>query len=260
MARALSLAPYLSMSYKQYFTLSSKEPMGYRALKKYFVPVATTFLANVQFRGLFYVTGVHYSSAVTGNLAMTHRIMQAPVNLMGASLRKAFFLEFTNATERDIGLHNHIRTVWKYGTIATVAIFPIFFWLVTKSKQFIPAEWHLLPKMALAMYPAISLIVLLSWLDRLYDAFHKQTHAFYLELVYTIALYSGVLSAVFLSASPITMMLVYSVITTIYNILWTMLSLRMIKMPAKSMVWLVTAHVIILIIVFSFFMTTDFSS
>ena len=248
LARALSLLPYRDLFFLKYFYLLDREVMSYARLKRYFVPIATTFLANVQFRGLFYVTGVFYSSSVTGNLAMTHRIMQAPVNLVGASLRKAFFLEFTGASEKDITLHKNIKTVWIYGTLISLVIFPVFFFLVIRYNLFLPVEWELLPKLALAMYPPISLIVLLSWLDRLYDAFNKQSNAFYLELAYTIFLYAGIFVAVYTEMTPVNMMLVYSAVTTLYNLIWTLLSLRMIKMPATNILPVAIPHIIMLLI------------
>ena len=250
-ARGLSLAPYLRLQFADH--LHSKARPEPRALKKYYIPVLTALLANTQFRGMFFLTSAFYGNAVTGNLSMAHRIMYAPVNLLGGSLRRAFFLEFTKNNGQGKVLHKYINTVWRYGGIATTLIFPIFVLIAHFSRASLPQGWQSLPLYGLAIYPAISMIVLLSWLDRLYDVHGKQNRALYYEVAYTTLLYGALFFGVILSVSPIVLLLIYSVVTTFYNILWARISLRMIDMQTKQLSYLTASHCAMLLAVAYYF-------
>jgi len=243
-ARGLSLVPYLRLTYKLFYPASENISSG--NLRKYYTPVFTTFLSNTQFRGMFFLTSIYFSNTVTGNLSMAHRIMYAPVNLIGGSLRRAFFLEFTRNERDGTQLHHYIQTIWKYGSMVTSAIFPVFLILAHISQKLLPTDWQNLPSYGLAIYPAISMIVLLSWLDRLYDVHGKQKRALYYELAYTVLLYLGLIIALAFGVSITTLLLVYSTITTCYNLIWANVSLRLIDMHTRHLKQLAIVHFLML--------------
>lgn len=245
-ARFLSLIPYQRLNISSYFKNGKHEDISFKELYKYYFPVVTTLLSNIQFKGIFYLTGIHYGGAITGNLSMTQRIVYAPVNLIGSSLRKSFFLEFTR-NENDFQIVNgYINKVLKYGSISSIIIFPLFLIVATKIQPYIPSEWDQIPTFGIALYPAASILVLLSWLDRVYDAKKKQSSALFYEVIYTSVLYTALLIALSYETSSIHLILIFTGITVFYNLSWAYLTLKLIKSNGDSLLYLIASHLIML--------------
>lgn len=247
-SRVISLLPYVYLNLNECINPRSARRATFRVLRNYYIPVLTAFLSNIQFRGMFYLVSLYFGNSMTGNLAMTHRIMFSPVNLLGSSLRRAFFLEFTKSQHSNSAIHSYIEIVWRYGTIGTIIIFPLFLTASHYGGSYLPDEWIYIPVLGLAIYPAISIVVLLSWLDRLYDAYSKQKYALKYEIIYTVILYFFLLLTLLTEQSIATLLLVYSLITTAYNLAWAYVSLDLVDMPKRILLKVGATHSIILMI------------
>lgn len=257
LSRLISIFPYTKLEIKPYFkdkTISSA--LTFKELRKYHVPVLTVLLSNIQFKGIFYLTGIHYGESVTGNLSMAQRLTYAPVNLIGASLRKSFFLEFTKNKQDFQIINGYINKVLKYGSILSLALFPIFLIIVENVKPYIPKGWEQISYFALALYPTASVLILLSWLDRIYDAQKKQPLALLYESIYTIVLYAVLLLALAFGVGSNTLILIFTFITVFYNLIWAFLTLKLVKSQVNSMLYLTLIHFILLGVV-SYILTNN---
>lgn len=248
-ARLVSVIPYCKLNLRQYFKVQHPISITFKELYPYYFPVGTAFISNLQFRGLFYLTGVYYNVSVTGNLSMAQRILYAPVNLIGSTLRKSFFLEFTKKGDSFEELNSDVSKVLKNGSVISVIILPFFLVTIYLLQDYIPTEWNQIPAFGIALYPVASILVLLSWLDRVYDAKKQQILALKYEICYTIILYLFLMVALFCGVEAITLMLAYTTITVSYNLIWAFLTLRMLNTNKSVLLPLVTAHLFILITV-----------
>jgi O-antigen/teichoic acid export membrane protein len=248
LARFVSLVPFFSMA-KNEFTkqkTSNHAHVPLKVLKEYLVPVFTAILSNIQFRGLFYLTGYHYGGSTTGNLALTQRIVYAPVNLIGASLRKSFFLEFTENADDFSTVSSYMEKVLILGSAVSICLYPVFIAICHFGGQFMPTDWQLTPLFAVVIYPTASILCLLSWLDRIYDAKRKQAKALLLEIIYTIVLYIAVFAALSLSVSAILLILIFSCITVVYNVIWALLTFNLVDCRLRAVYGLGAVHAILL--------------
>jgi len=248
-SRFISLLPYKYLNIFTYFTMDDRESVGFRYLYRYYIPVATTVLSNVQFRGIYYLAGIHYGGAVTGSLSMAQRVVYAPVSLVGASMRKAFFLEFTRSKKDFEVVNGYINKVLKYGSMVSILLFPVFIFVVDKAPKYIAEDWSLVPSFGLALYPVASILVLLSWLDRIYDATNKQPLALMYEVIYTIVLYTVLIIALFFNVSSVDLILFFSVITVFYNLTWAFLTLKSIRSSVNSLLLVAISHIFMLAII-----------
>ncbi len=240
-ARLLSLASYLRLDLTKWRS-SGGEAMPIAELLKYVSSVFTTLLSNLQFRGIYYLSGLYFGSAVTGGIALAHRIMYAPINLIGSAMRRAYFREFTR--DGDAGLiRSHVRKVLTYGSILSAVLLPVVRLLLDQFGFLIPEKWAELPGYLLILYPAASILVLLSWLDRVYDAQGKQHLALRYEAAYTTMLYLA-LAVLLAGTSPMTFLTAYTLITVTYNVIWAWLTLRMLGVASGATMVLGICHAI----------------
>lgn len=221
-----------------------RENTPFRELAKYISSVFTTVLSNIQFRGIYYLSGLYFGSAATGNIALAHRVMFSPINLIGTALRRAYFREFAHA-EDDTRIKSHVAKVLIYGSILSALLFPVVSYLVEGYAHLaVPEKWAALPGYLLILYPAASILVLLSWLDRVYDAKGKQHLALRYEAFYTAVLY--LVLAGLVTYTDVTIFLTtYTFVTVAYNIIWAFITLRMLNARQEAGVILGATHLFI---------------
>lgn len=234
-----ALASYLRLDLRKWRRADS-EPTSLRELVKYVSSVLTALIANVEFRGIYYLAGLYFGSAATGSIALAHRIMYAPINLIGNAMRRAYFREFARSDDREL-ICLHVRRVLIYGSLASVAILPIVRLLIDQLGFFVPEKWAESVDYMLILYPTASILVLLSWLDRVYDAHGKQFLALRYEIVYVTVLYL-VLALMLFDANPRSILIAYTLITVTYNVVWAALTLRMLGVAQSTTVALGVCH------------------
>lgn len=246
-SRLISNAPYYLLNIKTYLEHGVDSALSFSERFKYHIPVLTVLVANLQSKGLFYLTGLYYGSSVTGDLSMSQRVTYAPVNLFGATLRKSFFLEFTTHGRNKDHIAKYIHKILNYGSFISIAILPIFVVLISTAEQYIPEGWELFSKFTIALYPAASILVLLSWLDRIYDARHRQKTALFYEITFTILLYLALVIAVYNQASSLVLILIFTTMTVVYNLIWAGITLRMISLKARTVYLPAAIHLMMLV-------------
>ena len=244
-ARLIAVLPYRKLEIRSYFEDEKYAVISFGELRKYYVPMVTAVLSNIQFRGLFYLTGITYGEAVTGNLALTQRVVYAPVNLIGASLRKSFFLEFTENRDDFGKLHGYILKVLTLGSLVSMLCFLPFVVVCRFTEVYLPVDWKIAILFAIAIYPTASILVLLSWLDRVYDAKEKQLSALICEIAYTICLYVFIFIALAVGVDAVTLVEIFTLVTVIYNSIWAGLTLRLIGASTKPAAVLVIVHLLL---------------
>jgi O-antigen/teichoic acid export membrane protein len=240
-AKCAALVTYVSIGWTGYFVGASESQRLRPALGKYVYPVWTTILSNLQFRGIYYLSGAAYGTLATGNISLAHRVMYAPVNLIGTALRRAYFKEFRPGNERSEQINRHASRILEVGSFGALLQFPLLQLLIAEFGGLIPEKWNQLPSYLLTLYPAAAILMVLSWLDRVYDARGMQRKALVYELAYTIVLYACLLSVLgFFSA--IAFLKTYTVITVAYNIFWAWRTLDLLGVRQKTLVILGMSH------------------
>ena len=226
-ARGVSIAIYKHLGFRRNIEEYVVKYVPIKELKRYVHSVFTTLLSNLQFRGIYYLSGVYFGTAVTGNIALSHRVMYSPVNLIGSALRRAYFREFAQTGSDDQRIKRHVSNVLLYGTIASLVFYPVLILSMPWVVGLLPSGWEKVPDYLVILYPAASILLLLSWLDRVYDAKKKQSRALLYESVYTLTLY--VLLFWQLGETGVHGFLItYVIVTVIYNVIWSLLTLRML--------------------------------
>lgn len=241
-ARVVSLLGYVGLDLEKW-KKTVREATPFRELAKYISSVFTTVLSNIQFRGIYYLSGLYFGSVATGNIALAHRVMFSPINLIGTALRRAYFREFAHA-EDDARIKSHVAKVLIYGSILSAVSFPVVSFLVEAYAPLaVPEKWAALPGYLLILYPAASILVLLSWLDRVYDAQGKQHLALRYEAVYTVVLY--LMLAVLLKYTDVPAFLkTYTLVTVVYNVIWAWITVRMLGVRQNATIVLGCCHML----------------
>lgn len=245
-SKLTSLTIYYQLDYKKMFLLPSKVVVPFSDLTRYIHSVFTTILSNLQFRGMYYLTGLYYGSSATGNIALAHRVMYSPVNLIGTALRRAYFGEFVKSGDIDNRIKQHVSNVLIYGTTFSLVLYPVIFFTASRLIELLPDDWVSLPKYITILYPSASILLLLSWLDRVYDAKKKQAVALSYEAVYTVVLYILLLIQLFYSG-VFAFIATYTVFTVLYNIIWAYLTLGLLNIKQISVLILGAGHIVMVI-------------
>ena len=247
-SRLVSLLLYAKLEILPLLQSKITSALSFKELRKYHIPVLTVLLSNIQFKGLFYLTGLHYGGTVTGQLSMSQRVVYAPVNLIGATLRKSFFLEFTKQEKNNQTINSYVHKILNFGSLISLLIFPFFIVLMNMLKPYIPEGWGASIPFAIALYPVASILVLLSWLDRIYDAKKKQATALLYELIYTVILYAILLIAIYNGVPSLVLLLFFTAVTVFYNIVWATLTIKMIEGQYRTIYLPAAVHLLILAI------------
>lgn len=221
----------------------------YRSIAKYVKSVGTTLLSSIQFRGIYFLFGLSAGTGPAGHIALAHRVTYSPVNLFGTALRRAYFRAFTNDNDKDssVSIRRDITLILTGGTVVSVLLFPLLTWVLEDVDALIKSDWSEVIPYILGLYPAASILMILSWLDRVYDAKGYQGLALSLEAIYTLTLYTT-LVVLLEVLSPLEIILIYSSITVLYNMVWCALTLNMLNVRKLVVGVVIAGHVMMLLL------------
>ena len=241
-SKGVSLIPFFCLERDCWGSSSFRKLPELALLRNYVKPVATTLLSTLQFRGIYFLSGVQFGDVATGHIALAHRVTYAPINLVGSALRRAYFSEFTAEPDRTDMLNRHVSVVLSYGTLVLCCFAPLLHLAIDWGTSLLPTDWRAAASYFLILYPAASILILLSWLDRVYDANLKQGAALRYEAAYTAILYTVL---IFLSGrlgvKPF--LVAYMLITVAYNIYWAEKTRQLLGFRRKTVLILASGHV-----------------
>lgn len=230
-SKLLALVPFVALDWRPYNRqLLSRYGIksSFSLFGKYIKPVFTTLLSTMQFRGIYYLLGLYFGPAATGHVAMAHRVAYAPVNLIGTALRRAYFSEFSRLDDSVRDIRRDVRLVILVVTVAALLLMPIVKYLALYFASTLAIDWYLAIEFIIILYPAASILITLSWLDRLYDARGRQGTALLYEFIYTSVLYV-VLFGVGKACDVKGFVSLYTIVTVIYNVLWADATMKLMS-------------------------------
>jgi len=164
--------------------------------------------------------GIYFTSVEVGLYAMAFRLTYMPVGLISGSLREVFFQK----SAVEFGTQEFEFFVRRMLVLLTVVIIsPAILFIFNAEEIFyfvVGSEWigsaHYAAWLTL---PCITL-TLTAWLNRLYDVTGNQRLAFQLEFGYGIFILIGTIISSKFSSTPLTVAIVFSLITVMYNLIW----------------------------------------
>ncbi|MDF1819866.1 MAG: oligosaccharide flippase family protein [Immundisolibacteraceae bacterium] len=243
-AKLVATVPFLLLNRHLYHWRNVRRQLVFSewpVFKQYLKPVATTLLSTLQFRGIYYLLGIHFGLVATGHVALAHRVAYAPINLVGTALRRAYFSEFSRLEDNPRDIRQDIRVVLEGGTLVSLVLALIVVYLQERFAVLLPENWYAASSYIVILYPAASILVMLSWLDRLYDARGRQGTALLYEFSYTAVLYLILLASAW-SVSVSTFLSLYVLVTLGYNFFWSAMTMKLLQIDQRPAMVLAAGH------------------
>jgi O-antigen/teichoic acid export membrane protein len=228
------------MSRQQYLETAKK----FSKFPLYVVPYG---LANSWGQRVQLVLLANYGSmGIVGVYALSQRLVYMPISFVTASFKQAFFAKSAKEVHTPEFQVFLIKTLnMLFFPSCPVFVFAAFDMHMVIDFLFPSPEWKLLGQLAFwSIFPAMAMI-LVSWLDRVYDVLHQQRLALTLELVYSAAM-TLVFWLTLVATDPVTAIATLCVGTAIYNVIWLTITLEIVGVPVAVVLrmlglWLLVA-------------------
>ena len=185
-------------------------------------------------RGLLLISALFLSAHSVGLLAMAHRLSFLPATTIANAVRrvvvKRLAVNIDSAQSKD-----EIYVVFRIAvaTLApmifvTVFIVPIVFILFAGDK------WIGFEKFVYLLSPAASILLVTSWMDRIYEIRRKQRLSFYLECASTVIILLAFYGLLSLEINAYIAVGVFSMLAFSYNLVWLYVTLDVAKFPKRG--------------------------
>jgi O-antigen/teichoic acid export membrane protein len=190
----------------------------YRNFPLYVAPYA--FLSGFQHRAVYLLLGVFTTAKVVGWFALAMRLMYLPIRLVSASMNQVFYQKAAAAPEVKELEHFVVKIL----TLMVILVTPLLVLLLFSANWLFGlifgSNWAEAGTYGIIMaFPAFMLLVT-SWLDKIYYVLERQRLALVMEVVYDILSVSLFLLALIFIKTPEAAIGIYAITTIIYNIVW----------------------------------------
>lgn len=195
--------------------------------------VPTSLLGSISQRSLFLMIGVFFAPSDVGFAGLAMRVMYFPITLITRSMGQLFFGIFSEK-KGEIDFPQQINKLLRLKMITIPLIIPLIF----NAPQFFEfcfgKQWSEAGYYAMLLSPAAFMLFLTAWLDRTHDVTSQQKRGLYLELSYDILLIIGMTFFSYFFKSPFYLVAFFSFFTACYNIVWLILTVRLIGISYKT--------------------------
>ena len=195
--------------------------------------VPTSLLGAVSQRSLFVMIGGFFTESDVGYAGLAMRVMYFPLTLITRSMSQLFFGIFSEK-KGEPDFPQQINKILRLKIIIIPMIIPLIFnspqlFVFCFGKNWLDAGYY-----AMLLSPATFTLFLTAWLDRTHDVVSQQKKALCLELCYDVLLIIGMISVTYLFNSPFYLVAFFGIFTALYNILWLILTVKLIGISYKT--------------------------
>lgn len=198
-----------------------------------FYTVPTSLLGAVSQRSFFLILGAFFTDSDVGFAGLAIRVIYTPLSLITRSMGQVFFGLFSEKKD-DVEFVNTITQLIQWKIISISLCIPIVLNAPTLFEFCFGSQWKEAGYYAMLISPAAFMLFLTAWLDRTYDVVSLQKRGLSLELAYNATLVSGLLTVSYCFDSPLYLVGFYGVFTAIYNIVWLVLTMKVIGISYKN--------------------------
>jgi len=223
---AVAVGPDLRRKLRQYVSVKqvAASALRYRNFPLYSAPYGLLGMATT--RALFLLIALYASADTVGLFALAMRAAYFPSSLIGGALSHPFY-QRASADRRDGSVEGLVRRLLVH---EVMLITPAGVLFILNSEALFSfafgAGWRVAGTYASLLGVPALLLLLTSWLDRLYDILERQRLALMLELTYDVIVISCVVGCFWFGLGPYWAIGAFSLITTLYNAIWLGLTLR----------------------------------
>lgn len=203
----------------------------YRNFPVYSAPYA--FLGMASSRILLVLFGFYAAPAAVGYFALAMRVTSLPNALVSSALNNAFFSwasRHVNDREAFAGLIRRVlHPMIILGAPGVVLFVLNAEWLFA---MVFGADWAEAGRYARYLVVGSFALLLSAWLDNVYSVLQKQKLSLVLESIYDLAMVTSVFVCLAVYRDPLLAVIVFSVTTALYNIVWLVVMFVVVKLPA----------------------------
>jgi O-antigen/teichoic acid export membrane protein len=205
----------------------------YRNFPLYVAPYA--FLSGFQHRAIYLLLGVFTTVRVVGWYALAMRLMYVPIGLVSASMNQVFYQKAAAAPKLKELEHFVVRIL----TLMVILVTPLLVFLLFSAHWLFGLvfgeNWAEAGTYGIIMaFPAFMLLIT-SWLDKIYYVLERQRLALVMEVTYDIFSIGLFLLALIFLRTPEFAIGVYAITTIIYNIVWLAVTFNISGFTKKSL-------------------------
>lgn len=194
------------------------------------------FLGQLGKRLTLILLAVYASSHVAGLFSIALQLTFVPIGFVAATLNQVLYPKIARQL-REGNLAPFVSKV-----LASMVLFaaPPFVYFAFFAEDFLPfalgESWAEAAPFVTALSVPAFMLLLTSWLDRIFDTQGKQRLAVILQFCYDVISISLLFLSLRLGASPIVAVWSYCLATAIYNALWLAITYRVAGFPTKSLI------------------------
>lgn len=197
---------------------------------------------------LLFLLGIYATTEVVGLFSLAIKITYFPIRIISAALNQVFFQKA--ATELGEGRLGNF--VIKVLFLLGVGIEPLLVLFVFNAQEIFGlvfgSEWFEAGFYAIFLALSSAMLLLTSWLDRIYDVTGKQRLALGLEVIYDLVAIGVFALSLILYKNIRLAVVLYAITTCIYNMIWLVITFKVAKFSLRGLWRLGSVLSIILII------------
>lgn len=224
------------------------------AVKKYRVYPTYMVPYNLSQAGVWQITlvtfGMFFSTGVVGAYTVARQIVHMPVSLLSFGLKQAVFSYAAAAPKYDEGINNHIRGLLiNIVNLAVPSAVFGFFHLPAFIDLVLGEGWENVGVFSRWMLLSAAMLMLTSWLDRIFDVYSRQRLAVFLQISSDLLFLLVLAVCCFMEVGVLVTIICLSVFLVVYNLLWLYIVLDILAF-AKAFWFHVVARMALLAVIF----------
>ena len=155
-----------------------------------------------------------------GYFGFVKSVMFLPISFLSVSLSRVFYKEAAVHYQKPKLERLAVKLTDKIALIFTPAFVFFIFWHVEIFKYLFGNQWIEAGKYAAIFSPVSFLFLFTSWPERIFEVAQKQQIVFFIQLFSDIIIISTIWSLLYLGFKPLTAIIVYSVISCCYHLVY----------------------------------------
>ena len=191
------------------------------------------FVAQAAGRILLLILAVFVPTATIGEFALAQRVVYLPVSVLTSSMSQVFY---SRAVQHlgDLKLQQFVVRIMVAGVLIFAPLVAINFIFSQQLFQFaFGVRWAEAGQFAAYLGIASAVISLTAWLDRVYDIHGRQLLALLLEAGNDVFSLGALALVMYVTRNAVSGIVGYSLATVAFYMLWTYVTFRIAKFPAK---------------------------
>jgi O-antigen/teichoic acid export membrane protein len=214
----------------------------YRSYPLYMAPYS--FFTQAGKRIILFLFSMFSGSHVVGLYAMANQLVTLPVSLMSASMNQAFYPRLA----RKIGSETLEPFVLRSLRVMVLAATPLLVLFIFHGRTMLTlllgSRWENCGDYAVYLACPSFMLFLTSWLDRVYDVLGRQRLAVLLQVSSDICSVGLLYLTLRITLDPALATLFQATFTSVYNVFWLVITLRIMGFRMKGILNLVTVFAI----------------